>query len=381
MSDYVRREPASMRPGTSRLGHLVMELTERCDNDCVHCCVNRPLADDAARAREMTTVQIAGVLSEAAELGCLEVRFTGGEPLVRADFGEIYLQARRLGMRVSLFTNACCVTPSLAETLSRVPPQAPVEVSVYGMHRASYEAVTRSAGSFRRFRRGLDRLLSRGVPVVVKWVTLPANKDEIGEFEAWARGLPGATAAASQTVVLGLRSRRDDAGKGRVIASVRVSPEAAAAEFARDDGSYRREMAQFAGAYLGEKGDRLFTCGVGGRACIDAYGRAQHCSGLRAPECTVDLSSHSLEEALDQLAQLREVRAESTAFRHRCARCFLRGLCEQCPAKAWAEHGSVDVPVEYLCDIAHAQARHLGWLRDGEHAWEVADWERRLGES
>ena len=88
-----------------------------------------------------------------------------------------------------------------------------------------------------------------------------------------------------------------------------------------------------------------------------------------------------MEEALDQLAQLREVRAESTAFRHRCARCFLRGLCEQCPAKAWAEHGSVDVPVEYLCDIAHAQARHLGWLRDGEHAWEVADWERRLGES
>jgi molybdenum cofactor biosynthesis enzyme MoaA len=43
----------------------------------------------------MTTDQVKTILKEAADLGCLEVRFTGGEPLLRPDFEELYLFARR----------------------------------------------------------------------------------------------------------------------------------------------------------------------------------------------------------------------------------------------------------------------------------------------
>ena len=59
--------------------------------------------------------------------------------------------------------------------------------------------------------------------------------------------------------------------------------------------------------------------------------------------------------------------------------CFLKGLCEQCPAKSWTENGTLDTPVEYLCSVAHAQARWMGWLKDGEKAWEVKDWKERVG--
>ena len=37
------------------LGRLDIELTERCNNDCIHCYVNRPAHDRAARQKEMTT--------------------------------------------------------------------------------------------------------------------------------------------------------------------------------------------------------------------------------------------------------------------------------------------------------------------------------------
>ena len=40
MTDYVRRVPAGSVPILSRLGRLDIELTERCDNDCIHCCIN-----------------------------------------------------------------------------------------------------------------------------------------------------------------------------------------------------------------------------------------------------------------------------------------------------------------------------------------------------
>jgi len=77
---------------------------------------------------------------------------------------------------------------------------------------------------------------------------------------------------------------------------------------------------------------------------------------------------------------LREMRASNPAYLSRCGRCFLKGLCEQCPAKSWAEHGTLDTPVEYLCDVAHAQARNLGLLVAGERAWEVTNGKERVSE-
>ena len=72
------------------------------------------------------------------------------------------------------------------------------------------------------------------------------------------------------------------------------------------------------------------------------------------------------------------MRATNPEYLNRCAGCFLKGLCEQCPAKSWMEHGTLDTPVEYLCGVAHAQARYLGLITDQEKAWEVEDWRERV---
>jgi sulfatase maturation enzyme AslB (radical SAM superfamily) len=81
---------------------------------------------------------------------------------------------------------------------------------------------------------------------------------------------------------------------------------------------------------------------------------------------------------LERLRRLCEARATNPDYLSRCARCFLKGLCEQCPAKSWTEHGTLDTRVTYLCEVAHAQARHLGWLGETEMAWEVMDWQKRV---
>ena len=172
------------------LGHLDIELTERCNNDCIHCCINLPMDNSAARQREMTTDEVKGILTEAATLGCLSVRFTGGEPLLRDDFEELYRFARRQGIKVLLFTNARLITPQLADLFARVPPGELVEVTVYGMKPESYEAVSRAPGSYAEFRRGVGLLLDRRVPFVVKGALLPPNRCEMDEFEAWAATIP-----------------------------------------------------------------------------------------------------------------------------------------------------------------------------------------------
>ena len=382
MSDYVRRVTEPDKPLLPRLGALDIELTERCDNDCTHCCINLPLGDKDAFAREMTTEQVAEILEQAAELGCLQVRFTGGEPLLRRDFEELYLFARRLGLKVLLFSNARRLGAErqgekLVDLLARVPPLVPVEVTVYGMHRESYEAVSRAPGSFEQFRRGVDLLLERGIPFVVKGVVLPPNRAEIDEFEAWAATIPAMTAVPGCALLLDLRNRRDDPEKNRLIESMRLAPQDAVAVLARDETAYRRDKAEFAARFMRPLGDRLFGCGAGQGLSIDAYGRVQPCMGIRAPELTEDVRTMSLSAALERFATLREVRAANPDYLRRCAICFLHGFCEQCPAKSWAEHGTLDTPVEYLCQVAHEEARFLGWLNEGEKAWKMTDWPNR----
>jgi radical SAM protein with 4Fe4S-binding SPASM domain len=379
---YVKRIPSAKaglwRSAAPKLARLDIELTERCNNDCLHCSVNLPAGDTDARAREWTAARWKELLSEAADLGCLVVRLTGGEPLLRSDFEAIYLAARKLGLRVMLFTNATLVTPRLARLLKDVPPLEAVEVSVYGMKKETYEAVTRTPGSFAAFRRGLDLLVGSGVRLVVKGAVLPPTRDEMDEFETWAAGLPGQQGQPSYALLFDLRSRQDG-GKSELIAGLRPDGREFVRLSRRHGEAAVREWRDFCGRSGGARGGRLFTCLPSGRsAAVDPYGRLQHCLGLRHPDAVYDLASGSLREAVTEfLPRLRDMRSTSRAYLDRCGRCFLKGLCEQCPAKSWAEHGTLDTPVEYFCGIAHAQAVAAGLLRPGEMAWTVRDGEKR----
>lgn len=370
MSDYIRRV-ANAQPLHPRLAYLDIELTERCNNSCSHCSINLPAVDSGARARELSTERVTAILDEAAELGCSQVRLTGGEPLLRPDFEEIYLHARHLGLKVVIFTNARLISPHIADMLATVVPLVPVEVSVYGMHQASYEAVTGVRGSYEEFRRGVELLLDRGIPFVVKSALLPSNRAEIDEFEAWAREIPWMTEAPTYAMCFDVRARRDDADKNRRIVKLRLEPTEVVSVLARDPERYRADRTAFRRGFMGHPDDRLFACGAGHSVSVDAYGRAQPCLNLRAPSLSVDLAESSLSEALEHFTSLGDLRASDPEYLRRCARCMLKGFCDQCPAKSWAEYGTLDTPIEYLCQVAHEQARWLGWLGDEEYGWEV----------
>jgi radical SAM protein with 4Fe4S-binding SPASM domain len=365
--------------GSPLLGQLDIELTERCNNDCIHCCINLPAADRSALERELETGQAERILKEAASLGVLDVRFTGGEPLLRQDFEELYLFARGLGLKVLLFTNARLITPRLADLFARIPPLVPVEITVYGMSADSYEAVSRVQGSFAQFWRGMELLRDRNVPFVVKSALLPPNREEMDIFESWAREIPWMDRPPGYAIFFEKRCRPDDPEKDRRIQALRLSPEEALAVMTRDPQQYRQGASDFCRTFLGPPGDKLFNCGSGHACCVDAYGRLQACMGLRAPELTYDLLNGSLEEAvLDFFPRLRDLRAVNPQYLGRCARCFLKNLCEQCPAKSWVETASLDTPIELLCLCTHAEARWLGLICQDESAWEVRDWRSRI---
>jgi radical SAM protein with 4Fe4S-binding SPASM domain len=362
------------------LGSLDMELTERCNNNCIHCYINLP-DNDAARGREISAKEIKCVLTEAANLGALSVRFTGGEPLLRDDFQEVYLFARRLGMRVLIFTNARLITPEIADLFAKIPPLEKIEVTVYGMTCESYEAVSRVKGSYDQFWRGLDLLKDRKIPFVVKGAYLPPSCDEMDLFEKWASTIPAMDKPPTYSLFFYLRCRRDSPEKNQLIKHLRPTPDEGLSVFSMsiDRKKYLEGMKQFCSKFMKLYRDEIFSCGAGQKICVDAYGLAQPCMLLRHPDLVYDLRKGSIKDALVYFSlRLGEMKATNPDYLARCARCFLKGLCEQCPAMSWTEHGNLDTPVEYLCQVAHTYALDLGLLEKGEKAWEVEDWKERI---
>jgi radical SAM protein with 4Fe4S-binding SPASM domain len=323
---------------------------------------------------------VQGIVLEASTLGALSVRFTGGEPMLRPDFEELYIFARRLGLAVLIFTNATLVTPRLADLFARVPPREKIEITDYGMTRGAYEATSRKRGSFDAAWAGMQLLTERGVPFVVKGALLPRSVEEIDRFEAWAATVPAMEKSPSYAMFFDLRTRRDSERKNAHIRKLRLSPEEGMRILTRHPDAYRRSVREFCQKFLSAPGDKLFTCGSGvGGACVDAYGILQPCMLLRHPATVYDLARGSLRDAMTRFfPELRETRAKNAEYLARCARCFLKSLCEQCPAQSWMEHGTLDTPVQYHCDIAHAQARWMGLLGQNEQAWDVADWAARV---
>jgi len=81
---------------------LLAELTHRCPLRCPYC--SNPL--DLARASaELDTATWRRVFNEAAELGVLQVHFSGGEPLVRRDLVELVAAATASGLYINLITS------------------------------------------------------------------------------------------------------------------------------------------------------------------------------------------------------------------------------------------------------------------------------------
>src|SRR5271165_5041511 len=81
---------------------MLAELTHRCPLQCPYC--SNPLELERVNG-ELATDEWLRVLREAAGLGCMQVHFSGGEPLVRRDLETLIEGATTAGLYSNLITS------------------------------------------------------------------------------------------------------------------------------------------------------------------------------------------------------------------------------------------------------------------------------------
>lgn len=134
---------------------LIWIFTARCNLACRHCYV----APRLAGLGELKLDEKLRLLREAWDASVDHVGFSGGEPLVHPHFIELAREAFRLGMTISLVTNATALKTGTARELARL--DAHVYVSLDGT-REAHESL-RGRGTWKRTLRGLETLEMAGV--------------------------------------------------------------------------------------------------------------------------------------------------------------------------------------------------------------------------
>jgi radical SAM protein with 4Fe4S-binding SPASM domain len=323
------------------------ELTHRCNLKCVHCYLGPQSNGKALQNAEMSSDRVHSLLDEITEAGCLYLLITGGDPLLRDDFPELYRHAKMNGLLVTIFTNGTLVTDRIIELFRELPPFA-TEISIYGATAETYEKITRVPGSHKECLSGIERLIDNNIKLNLKTILMTLNRHELSAMEDIAKNF-------------GVKFRFDAAISPRIdgnnsTLNFRVSPEEAIEkEFSTSEQleSWVKLFKKFKAYTLG---DNLYGCGAGLTGFhINPYGYLQPC--MMTFDIRYDISQCGFLTGWNHI--ITWIRDKKAGTNFTCRRCDKINLCGYCPDFFRLENGAADICSEYLCKMGNLRFQYI----------------------
>jgi len=323
-----------------------IELTRRCNFNCVHCYLGEEKNSSTNNNKELDAGQWQRIIDEIVDAGCLYLLFSGGDPLIRDDFPDIYGYARRKGLIVTVFTNGSMLSKKVLNTFKTFPPHH-VEISIYGATSETCQKVTRFSDGFNKCLTNIRKLVDAGIHTKLKTVLLAGNIHEFDKIRELA-------------VTLGLKFRFDGMispcldGNSAPIKHRILPKEVAKKNVSAAEKSKWLELCdQFKGVSLS---DVLYGCGAGtNHFHIDPSGVLTPC--LMVSDIRYDLKTGDFFEGWHQV--IPKIKEKKMPVDFKCKTCKYQMLCSYCPALFKLESGSETKVSKYLCEIGHEMAAML----------------------
>lgn len=322
-----------------------LDLTYRCNNTCRHCWLWLP-AHAKEQKEELSFDEIRSIVDQARALGTRRWSISGGEPMLRPDFSEIFEYLTGKAISYSLNTNGTLITPEIARLLKRKGTKM---VALYGATAEAYDKVTRHPGGFEKVMQGFHYLKEAGAGFIVQLIPMRANWHEWEKMKELAQSLSRHWRVGAPWLYL---SACRDPKRNEEIVRQRLDPQAV---LALDQPDMAYEPAD---AYEYEhipNDDRLFARCIGVRRDfhVDPYGGMTFCSFIKDPAMRYDLRKGTVREAWEGfIPSLADKVHGGAEYDQHCGSCEKRKACRWCPVYGWLEHARFSAPVEYLCNVA-----------------------------
>lgn len=337
------------------------ELTSRCNFRCRMCYVHGEESPDALTAEEWIRLG-----EQARDAGMLFLLLTGGEPLLRRDFRQIYGALSEMGLLISLNTNGSLIDDETYEFFVQHPPLR-MNISLYGGTEEAYRNLC-GVSACETVKNNVRRLRKAGIAVKINSSITPYNAEEIESVYAFGREVEAPVTATTYMFppvrVNGCRYGESPA---------RFEAEEAAAYMLRC-----REQ------YIPPERLRRIADGIEPDAelgCVDE-GENMRCragksafwvtwDGRMLPCGMFPIEGYSLREygfagAWEEVRRL----TQTVKMPRECTGCPKKNRCAVCAAACITETGSSEIRPEYVCRMAKEYdrllcAKYKGTEKDG----------------
>ena len=330
-----------------RVGHkpivAQIELTYRCPLHCKHCYTDCYNSAEYSK-KELSTKGVKKLLDKCKQANTVWLCFTGGDPLMREDFSEIYLYAKEQGFIVSIFSSLVTMDKKILDLFEEFPPFN-IETTLNAATARTYRAIT-ERDLFKKQVDSIKQLIANNIEVRVK---TQVTKQNIGEIDKMQSLVERLGKQFRSSTMLFARLNRDTSP-----CKLRLEPKEAIR--VNKKYGYYDEQCSPAGEKLEsetmitEPSGKLFSCAIGGHAfTVSPEGVMRLCN------CLIDPSYDLLEKgasvnsgfyALHKKIHAMKFKTDST-----CRACKDMLICQWCPARALLENGSLEKPIEYFCKM------------------------------
>ena len=167
---------------------ILAELTHRCPLQCPYC--SNPVRLSGVKG-ELTTAEWCDVLTQAAEIGALQVHFSGGEPTARRDLVDLVRHAVAVGLYSNLITSGVLLDQARVDALAEAGLDH-VQISFQDADDVNGDRVAGMAGAQKKKREVAAIVRRAGLPLTVNLVVHRQNLDSLGAMLDMAVGLGAA---------------------------------------------------------------------------------------------------------------------------------------------------------------------------------------------
>lgn len=173
VTDFEGLEKISVRNKIPFAGSI--EIITKCNFNCIHCYIPEHL-------KQMDTKMILKSIDEMKKMGVFELTLTGGEIFLHKDLFRVISYARKLGMRVTLFTNLSLIDETVAQKLSELYVNE-ISTTIFSLNSKINDSITQKSGSLESILKAIRILKRYGVHIEVKVPIMKQNQKEYKSIE------------------------------------------------------------------------------------------------------------------------------------------------------------------------------------------------------
>lgn len=353
ISDYLRQKAArSKLPLIS-----AFELSPVCNFSCKMCYVRKTQSEVNQCGGLLPADWWIDLAKEGYEAGLLYPLLTGGEPFLYPGIEKVVTELGRMGMFVTMNTNASLITERELEWLLEHPPLR-LNITLYGASDESYGKLCGDYKGFTKVKKAVDLLLKNGIGIRFNSSIVPENQHELKDIIDYGKSVEHAVKVATY-MFPPIRRMEECFGQNERLTAHECGKNKVLADYYQlSEESFERVAKYYSGfTPLSEIDFDKLNIGEGsqmrcmaGRASywVDWQGNLSACGMMDDPK--ISLKDTPFKKAWEEIAE----HTEAVRCKAICEACPNNPYCHTCITMVHSETGNLNGRPKYFCEMMEA---------------------------